>query len=132
MTGCQNVRLLRDAETVGVNLSWNYLYGFPGETEQDYDEIVGQLPALHHLGPPANSTRLKVERFSPYFDRPELGFGDLRPAAHYQHIYDLPEAELADLVYISSTHRTRASPAPAWTGCARPSPTGHGRTRAAA
>ncbi|WP_369188593.1 RiPP maturation radical SAM C-methyltransferase [Streptomyces sp. R08] len=100
VTGCQNVRLLRDAETVGVNLSWNYLYGFPGETEQDYDEIVGQLPALHHLGPPAGSTRLKVERFSPYFDRPELGFGDLRPAAHYQHIYDLPQDELADLVYI--------------------------------
>ncbi|MFF6991969.1 RiPP maturation radical SAM C-methyltransferase [Streptomyces sp. NPDC010273] len=100
VTGCQNVRLLRDAETVGVNLSWNYLHGFPGETEQDYDEIVGQLPALHHLGPPAGSTRLKVERFSPYFDRPELGFGDLRPAAHYQHIYDLPQDELADLVYI--------------------------------
>ncbi|MFJ4633015.1 RiPP maturation radical SAM C-methyltransferase [Streptomyces sp. NPDC088847] len=100
VTGCQNVRLLRDAETVGVNLSWNYLHGFPGETEQDYDEIVDQLPALHHLGPPAGSTRLKVERFSPYFDRPELGFGDLRPAAHYQHIYDLPQDELADLVYI--------------------------------
>ncbi|WUL80714.1 RiPP maturation radical SAM C-methyltransferase [Streptomyces sp. NBC_00343] len=100
VTGCQNVRLLRDAETVGVNLSWNYLYGFPGETEQDYAEIVDQLPALHHLGPPANSTRLKVERFSPYFDRPELGFGDLRPAAHYHHIYDLPQDELADLVYI--------------------------------
>jgi ribosomal peptide maturation radical SAM protein 1 len=100
VTGCQNVRLLRDAETVGVNLSWNYLYGFPGETDQDYDEIVDQLPALHHLGPPANSTRLKVERFSPYFDRPELGFADLRPASHYHHIYDLPEHELADLVYI--------------------------------
>lgn len=100
VTGCQNVRLLRDAETTGINLSWNYLYGFPGETEPDYDEIVDQLPALHHLAPPANSTRLKVERFSPYFDRPELGFGDLRPASHYHHIYDLPEHELADLVYI--------------------------------
>ncbi|MFJ9898145.1 RiPP maturation radical SAM C-methyltransferase [Streptomyces sp. NPDC091280] len=100
VTGCQNVRLLRDAESVGINLSWNYLYGFPGETDEDYDGIVGQLPALHHIGPPANSTRLKVERFSPYFDRPELGFGDLRPASHYHHIYDLPPDELADLVYI--------------------------------
>ncbi|MET7474839.1 RiPP maturation radical SAM C-methyltransferase [Streptomyces sp. NPDC005648] len=103
VSGCQNVRLLRDAETVGINLSWNYLYGFPGESEQDYDEIVDQLPALHHLSPPANSTRLKVERFSPYFDRPELGFGELRPASHYHHIYDLPEDELADLVYIFDT-----------------------------
>lgn len=100
VSGCQNVRLLRDAETVGINVSWNYLYGFPGESEHDYDEIIDQLPALHHLAPPANSTRLKVERFSPYFDRPELGFGELRPASHYHHIYDLPEDELADLVYI--------------------------------
>ncbi|OKI02315.1 B12-binding domain-containing radical SAM protein [Streptomyces sp. CB02923] len=100
VTGCQNVRLLRDAETVGMNLNWNYLYGFPGESEEDYDEVCDQVPALHHLTPPFNATRLKVERFSPYFDRPELGFDNLRPASHYHHIYDLPDSELADLVYL--------------------------------
>ncbi|MGW0803427.1 RiPP maturation radical SAM C-methyltransferase [Nonomuraea sp. NPDC002799] len=106
VSGCLNVRLLRDAETVGINLNWNYLYGFPGESEADYDNVIDQAPALHHLMPPSNATRLKVERFSPYFDRPELGFGELRPAAHYRHIYDLPEAELADLVYVfDSPHR---------------------------
>ncbi|MFE7114578.1 RiPP maturation radical SAM C-methyltransferase [Streptomyces sp. NPDC057654] len=100
VTGCQNVRLLRDAETVGMNLNWNYLYGFPGESDDDYDAICDQAPALHHLTPPFNATRIKVERFSPYFDRPELGFHELRPAAHYRHIYDLPESELADMVYL--------------------------------
>ncbi|MFI6498141.1 RiPP maturation radical SAM C-methyltransferase [Nonomuraea typhae] len=106
VSGCLNVRLLRDSETVGINLNWNYLYGFPGEPEADYDDVIDQAPALHHLMPPSNATRIKVERFSPYFDRPELGFGELRPAAHYFHIYDLPEAELADLVYVfDSPHR---------------------------
>ncbi|MGW0537976.1 RiPP maturation radical SAM C-methyltransferase [Streptomyces sp. NPDC003032] len=105
VTGCQNVRLLRDAETVGVNLNWNYLYGFPGEPPEDYDDVVDQMPALHHLTPPFNATRIKVERFSPYFDRPELGFDDLRPASHYHHIYDLPDSELADLVYIFDSPR---------------------------
>ncbi|MEV0387411.1 RiPP maturation radical SAM C-methyltransferase [Nonomuraea sp. NPDC050643] len=100
VSGCLNVRLLRDSETVGINLNWNYLYGFPGELEADYDTVIDQAPALHHLMPPSNATRLKVERFSPYFDRPELGFGELRPAAQYRHIYDLPEAELSDLVYV--------------------------------
>jgi ribosomal peptide maturation radical SAM protein 1 len=100
VTGCQNVRLLRDAETVGVNMNWNYLYGFPGETDDDYTEIIDQLPALHHLTPPTNPSRVKAERFSPYFNRPDLGFGVLRPAAHYRYIYDLPESELAELVYI--------------------------------
>jgi ribosomal peptide maturation radical SAM protein 1 len=100
VTGCQNIRLLRDAETVGMNLSWNYLHGFPGEADADYDTVTEQVPALHHLTPPSGTIRLKVERFSPYFDRPELGFGELTPAAHYRHIYDLPEAELTDLVYV--------------------------------
>lgn len=100
VTGCQNVRLLRDAETTGVNLSWNYLYGFPGEADEDYDEVTAQIPALHHLTPPASIARLQVERFSPYFNRPELGFGEVRPASHYRYIYDLPESELADFVYV--------------------------------
>jgi hypothetical protein len=43
---------------------------------------------------------VKAERFSPYFNRPDLGFGVLGPAAHYRYIYDLPESELAELVYI--------------------------------
>ncbi|WP_433514312.1 RiPP maturation radical SAM C-methyltransferase [Nonomuraea sp. CA-143628] len=105
VTGCLNVRLLRDAETVGINLNWNYLYGFPEESEADYDSVIDQVPALVHLMPPSNATRLKVERFSPYFDRPELGFGELRPAAQYRHIYDLPEAELTDLVYVFDSPR---------------------------
>jgi ribosomal peptide maturation radical SAM protein 1 len=100
VTGCQNVRLLRDAETVGVNMNWNYLYGFPGETDEDYNEVIDQVPALQHLTPPFSPTRVKAERFSPYFNRPDLGFGGLRPAAHYRYIYDLPESELAELVYI--------------------------------
>jgi ribosomal peptide maturation radical SAM protein 1 len=100
VTGCQNVRLLRDAETVGVTMYWNYLYGFPGETEDDYAPIVAQLPALHHLMPPTGATRIAVERFSPYFDDPALGFSELRPAVHYRVNYDLPEDELHDLAYV--------------------------------
>ncbi|MEV0265401.1 RiPP maturation radical SAM C-methyltransferase [Streptomyces sp. NPDC050617] len=110
VTGCQNVRLLRDAETVGMNLNWNYLYGFPGESDEDYDAICDQAPALHHLTPPFNATRIKVERFSPYFDQPELGFDELRPAAHYRHIYDLPESELAELVYLFDSRDLGVSP----------------------
>jgi ribosomal peptide maturation radical SAM protein 1 len=100
VTGCQNVRLLRDAESLGVSLAWNYLYGFPEETDEDYDSIVRQMPALHHLQPAAGSVRLVVERFSPYFDRPELGFGELEPDDQYGIIYDLPSSELRDLAYM--------------------------------
>ena len=102
VTGCQNVRALRDAQSTGVTTSWNYLYGFPGETVQDYASVIRQLPMLHHLDPPIGSARIVIERFSPYFDRPEMGFATLRPAPQYPEIYRLPESELADLAYLFS------------------------------
>ncbi|MBT2210115.1 RiPP maturation radical SAM C-methyltransferase [Actinomadura sp. NEAU-AAG7] len=100
VTGCQNVRMMRDAESAGVWVEWNYLYGFPGEDAGDYTSVVEQFPALHHLPPPGIVGRLAIERFSPYFDRPELGFAELRPHPQYSMIYDLPEAELFDLAYL--------------------------------
>ncbi|WP_255599068.1 RiPP maturation radical SAM C-methyltransferase [Micromonospora sp. RL09-050-HVF-A] len=100
VSGCLNIRMLRDAETSGITIAWNYLYGFPGETEDDYLPVIAQMPALHHLCPADGSTRIAIERFSPFFVRPELGFTDLRPAAQYRLIYDLPESELMDLAYL--------------------------------
>jgi ribosomal peptide maturation radical SAM protein 1 len=101
VSGCQNVRMLRDAAETGLAVSWNYLHGFPGETADDYDPVIRQLPALEHLDPPVDlSARIAIERFSPYFNRPELGFTGLRPEQHYLFTYDLPEAELHDLAYV--------------------------------
>jgi hypothetical protein len=100
VTGCQNVRMLRDAVSTGLTVSWNYLYGFPGETPEDYLPLIEQFPALHHLPPLEAVARIAVERFSPYFNRPELGFGELRPDTQYLVNYDLPESELLDLAYI--------------------------------
>jgi len=100
VSGCQNVRVLRDAESCGVWVEWNYLYGFPGETAADYRSVVEQAPALHHLPPPHSVGRFAVERFSPYFNQPELGFPVLRPDPQYKMIYDLPESELFDLAYL--------------------------------
>ncbi|KUF17949.1 RiPP maturation radical SAM C-methyltransferase [Streptomyces silvensis] len=100
VTGCQNVRALRDAQSAGVSVAWNYLYGFPGEAPADYESVIRQLPLLHHLDPPVAAGRIVIERFSPYFDRPELGFDITRPAFQYRETYRLPEEELTDLAYV--------------------------------
>jgi ribosomal peptide maturation radical SAM protein 1 len=99
VTGCQNVRLLRDAESLGMQAAWNYLFGFPGEDAEDYHWVIAQFPALHHLIPPESAGDITVERFSPYFDRPDLGFGDLSVTESHRITYDLPERELYDLSY---------------------------------
>ncbi|MFE9500805.1 RiPP maturation radical SAM C-methyltransferase [Streptomyces collinus] len=99
VSGCQNVRTLRDAESLGLTVSWYYLYGFPGEEPADYETAVEQMPAIHHLQPCGGQTRILIERFSPYFNKPELGFSDLRPSRQYELVYDLPADELFDMAY---------------------------------
>ncbi|WP_318205451.1 RiPP maturation radical SAM C-methyltransferase [Streptomyces sp. SCL15-4] len=101
VSGCQNVRMLRDGAETGLSVAWNYLHGFPGERAEDYEPVIAQIPALEHLDPPVDlSARIAIERFSPYFERPELGFTGLRPEQHYRFTYDLPETELHDLAYV--------------------------------
>lgn len=103
--GPHNVRALRDLESEHVTVSWNWLYGFPGELDSEYAEAIRQMPRIVHLQPPQSSSRVLLERFSPSFDRPGLGFAARRPAEAYRHVYDLPAAELDDLVYLFDTDR---------------------------
>lgn len=100
VAGWQNVRFLRDCRTLGIDPLWNLLYGFPGETDEDYTPMVAQLPHLVHLRPPMGVTRLELTRFSPYFTDHSLGLANLGPAPMYADIYGLPDTELADLVYV--------------------------------
>jgi ribosomal peptide maturation radical SAM protein 1 len=99
-TGTQNVRLLRAALERGLTVSWNLLFGFPGEEPTAYAEMIRQFPALVHLPPPDVATRISVQRFSPYFDDPSLGFDEREPARFYSWIYSVPREELEDLVFL--------------------------------
>lgn len=105
-----NVRTLRDLESEHVTTTWNWLYGFPGEDPGEYAEALRQVPRIVHLPPPASSSRILLERFSPYFDRPGLGFGARRPAEAYRYVYDLPASELTDLVYLFDTDQAGIGP----------------------
>jgi ribosomal peptide maturation radical SAM protein 1 len=100
VSGGQNIALLREGMNQNLTVSWNYLYGFPGEADEDYAVITEQMPNLYHLQPPTGAQRLAVERFSPLFNDPELGVRTKTPASFYRHIYDLPEAELNELVFL--------------------------------
>ncbi|UXH76374.1 RiPP maturation radical SAM C-methyltransferase [Roseateles amylovorans] len=86
--GIQNVNLLRWCRYHGIRVSWNLLWGFPGEAREHYDEQRALLPKLVHLQPPDGCGRLWMERFSPlYTQRELLGVTDIRPSASYRHVY---------------------------------------------
>ncbi|MFU8840915.1 MAG: RiPP maturation radical SAM C-methyltransferase [Nitriliruptoraceae bacterium] len=104
VTGAHNVRTLRLCSTYGVRLSWNVLYGFPGEREADYRALIEAIPALWHLQPPAGAFRITLERFSPHHRDPSLGFAERRPAGFYPFVYpQLAPEDLEDLAYLFDT-----------------------------
>jgi ribosomal peptide maturation radical SAM protein 1 len=101
--GFRNVRTLRDCESAALTVTWNWLYGFPGENFADYAPIMHQIFALVHLQPPSSAARILLERFSPYFENPDLGFPDRTTAQLYRHVYGLSESDVHDMVYLFDT-----------------------------
>lgn len=87
-TALRNVQLLKWCREYGVAVDWNLLYGFPGETDADYDAIIDLLPRLAHLQAPGACGPIRMDRFSPYFNDPAAhGLGGVRPLPVYRHLY---------------------------------------------
>jgi magnesium-protoporphyrin IX monomethyl ester (oxidative) cyclase len=100
VSGLKNVRLLRNCAEFGIRCNWNMLQGFPGEKEWHYRQMLDLLPALEHLDPPSGLSTVRVDRFSPYYNRAaELGFENVRPGRAYRYVYDLPDEVLDRLAY---------------------------------
>ncbi len=108
-TALQNVMLLRLCAEYDIIPYWNYLAGFPGESDEDYTQAADLIDAIPHLWPPNAGEIIEVrfDRFSPYFSTPgEFGLSDLRPYPAYHLVYDGLEDELiADLAYFFEARR---------------------------
>ena len=90
----ENVRLLKWCTEYGVTILWNILYGFPGETEADYESSIDLIGALHSFAPPTTVQPMVLERFSEYFEHASAhGIANVRPSPAYRYTYPLvPEA----------------------------------------
>jgi hypothetical protein len=87
-TMLQNVRLLKWARYYNMSVFWNLLWGFPGETVEDYERELGVLRLLSHLQPPQATGRIWLGRFSPYFTEAEkFPVHDVRPEPSYRSVY---------------------------------------------
>jgi len=95
----QNIALLRYSRSVGLQVDWNMLSGFPGDREGWYEEVLHLAPLLMHLEPPTGLYALNFDRFSPYFESPaQFGVTELHPAPAYAEAF--PGCDyVADLAY---------------------------------
>ncbi|MDT8421389.1 MAG: RiPP maturation radical SAM C-methyltransferase [Desulfuromonadales bacterium] len=87
-TGPSNICLLRNARQTGVQLYWNYLMYIPGERESDYADLLTIIPAIAHLNPPESFGKIRLDRYSTYFNNSEsYGITNLRPLDPYSYLY---------------------------------------------
>jgi ribosomal peptide maturation radical SAM protein 1 len=88
VSAAQNVEVLRWFAARNMTVHWNVLYGFPGETAEDYTGQVALMRSIHHLPPPESVGRIWMERFSPLFSaRDQFPARELVPRSGYRSIY---------------------------------------------
>lgn len=96
----QNIQLIKWCKELGITPYWHLIWGFPGESAQEYEQMRELIPLLTHLPPPNGSGPIRVDRFSPNFDQSaELGLMNLSPYPAYQHVYRLKRDALMNLSY---------------------------------
>jgi len=96
----QNIFCLKWALYYGMEVTWSILTGFPKETDADYRQQIDLIKSLTHLQPPISVGDIWLERFSPYFTRPDqYGIRITGPGAAYPYVYDGDTIDLMKVAY---------------------------------
>ncbi|HUT89652.1 MAG TPA: RiPP maturation radical SAM C-methyltransferase [Thermoguttaceae bacterium] len=96
----QNLQTLKWFSEHDVEVKWNVLYGFPGEDPDDYAALADLIPSIVHLAPPLAVGRVRLDRFSPYFEAPEAhGMANPRPNEAFAYVYPFPDDVLRRMAY---------------------------------
>ena len=90
-TAVNHVNLLKLGLKHRLMIHWNILCGMPGETKEDYLEMIELIPKLYHLTFP-NFSRIVFEKYSRYYLKADEYGLDLVPTKAAHLIYgDDPE-----------------------------------------
>ncbi|MFT3776554.1 MAG: RiPP maturation radical SAM C-methyltransferase [Minicystis sp.] len=88
VSAAENVALLRYLRSVGMWGVWNLMYGFPGDTLDEYRETLDLLPLLRHLDPPTGLGQVRIDRFAPYYENAAAhGVTDVQPWNGYGAVF---------------------------------------------
>jgi len=109
-TGMRNVELLKWCAYYRINNLYNLLWGFAGETAEDYALQARLIPLVRHLQPPYAIAQARPDRGSPMFTNPErLSIVKLRPSACYPYLYPGDRFRLDRVSYFFE-HETKNLP----------------------
>ena len=94
-----NIRVLKWAQEIGLNVYWTLLYGFDCETFNSMQVQNSLLRSIRHLQPPLHATPVRLERNSPMFKNPgQYGIKEYWPAEAALHTYPYELNVVRDIV----------------------------------
>ncbi len=100
VSALQNIQLLKWCKELGLKVSWNILWGFPGEDPQEFHRMSELLPYLTHLPAPQAACRIRLDRFSPNYEMAkQFGITKVKPHPAYFHVYRFSPEVVANLAY---------------------------------
>lgn len=113
--GCsaiQQIQFIKWATESRVQLVYGILYRNPGETAEDYEEMLDMIRFLRHLPPPLYVIPISLDRFSPYFRDPQAhGMRRVRAHESYRRLFPSPHIDHDRLAYkFSFDHDDHAAP----------------------
>lgn len=96
----QNIQFLKWCAELDVSPYYNIIWGFPGESPADYEDMTQLIPLVTHLRPPSGSSIIRIDRFSPNFnENMKLGIGELAPFPAYHYVYPFEPEVVSNLAY---------------------------------
>ena len=133
VTALENIRLLRNCRSRGLEVVWNVLTGIPGERREHYEAMIAAAPLFEHLRPPTRWGPLRISRYSPYHRDPaKHGITNIQPWDSIRLLYGDAASELSqhftgeyeseflkDIELVQRLHSTLWKWAAAW-DCERP------------
>lgn len=100
VTALQNIQLLKWCSEFNMRVVYNLIWGFPGESPDDYQKMLEMIPLITHLRPPVGAGNIRIDRFSPNFNtHREMGFSKLTPYPAYRHVYPFDPGVVGNLAY---------------------------------
>jgi hypothetical protein len=100
VTGLQNIQFIKWCDELDLKVVYNLIWGFPGESDNDYRKMIDLIPLLSHLKPPIGAGTIRIDRFSPNFNsHRELGFSSISPFPAYQYVYPFDATIVNNLAY---------------------------------
>jgi ribosomal peptide maturation radical SAM protein 1 len=114
-TGMRNIELVKWCTHYHINVTYNILCRFPGETEDDYRTQCEVMAKIPHFQPPYAAVMARADRGSPMFTDPaSQSISRLVPFKCYQYIFPRGKFDLPRISYFFDQEMTNIAGEPSY------------------